>query len=220
MKSQREKVYAANSDPILLERVRSCFPGAQSLLDVGCGSGGNSRAFKAAGYVPTGITISEPEAALAAATGPVFIHDLSEGLPAGVLEQAFDVVVAAHVLEHVFYPDRLLEDIVQVCRFGLVVVVPNLLFWRNRIKLLLGRFEYQDVGIMDYTHSRWYTFRTIQDLLRGHGFEIRSANAVGISPTPHFPWFNRMLLGWFPGWMGFQFYVVATPPTKGIPPCP
>lgn len=171
------------------------------------------------GYQPTGITISAAEASLASAFGPVYTCDLSEGLPAEVLEQFYDVVIAAHLLEHVFYPDRLLEGIARVCGSGLVVVLPNLLYWRNRIKLMLGRMEYQDAGLMDYTHSRWYTFRTIQDLLRCHGFEVQFASAEG-SETRNLPrWLHRRLVDWFPGLFGFQFYIVAAPPKQGVHPC-
>jgi len=42
----------------------------------------------------------------------------------------------------------------------LIMVVPNVMNWRNRWKLLLGKFEYAESGIMDKTHLHFYTFHT------------------------------------------------------------
>lgn len=213
MKKQREKSYAPHADLKLLNLMKAYFPNSKTVLDLGCGLGGNLLAIKNAGMMVTGVTISQEEADGASHICPVFIHDLEKGLPPEVKVNCYDVVIAAHLLEHIFYPDHLLDDVQRVVRSGVIIVIPNLLFWRNRLKMLFGIFEYQDLGIMDYTHSRWYTFKTIKRLLVQRGFVVKSATATGgLFGGSSFvkDKINNILLKAFPGLFGFQFYIVAS----------
>jgi hypothetical protein len=73
----------------------------------------------------------------------------------------------------------------------LIVVIPNLLFWRDRLKLLLGRWEYTLSGTFDYTHLRWYTVDTMESFLVSHGFMITHFEAHGWIPLPGL----RLLIG-------------------------
>lgn len=212
MKKQTEKIYAAIADQMILELTLKHFPEAQTVLDLGCGSGGNAANFKSAGFDVTGITISAQEAQVMSSVCPVVVFDLTEGLPCEIKREGFDVILAVHVLEHIFYPEDLLREVRAVCRDGVLVVIPNLLYWRNRLKMLFGIFQYADLGIMDYTHSRWYTFKTIQDLLKKYGFMVVSASAEGEVFPKNFPLsrsLNKLLVRLLPGLFGFQFYIVA-----------
>jgi SAM-dependent methyltransferase len=215
MKKQTDKLYEAIADPIILELIRKHFPEVKTVLDLGCGSGGNAAYLKAVGFDVTGITISAKEAQVTSSICPVVVFDLNEGLPSEIKRGNFDVILAAHLLEHIFYPVNLLRDIMNVCRDGLIVIIPNLLYWRNRVKMLFGIFEYADLGIMDYTHSRWYTFKTIQELLELYGFSVVSATAEGDVFNINIPLsrsLNKLLVRLFPGLFGFQFYIVAIKP--------
>lgn len=213
MKKQAEKTYAPNADLKILDLMKTYFPNSKTVLDLGCGLGGNLLAIKSIGLTVTGVTISPKEADVASHICSVFTHDLEKGLPPEVKVNNYDVVIAAHLLEHIFYPDHLLDDVQKVVRSGVIIVIPNLLFWRNRIKMLLGIFEYQDLGIMDYTHSRWYTFKTIQRLLVQRGFVVKSATATGGLFGENYCFGSKIdsiLLKAFPGLFGFQFYIVAS----------
>ena len=87
----------------------------------------------------------------------------------------FDYIVFADVLEHLPNP----AEIVVMARTGLkpggsiVASVPNVAHWFVRIDLLAGRFNYQDCGIMDATHLRWFTRRTIREFFERLGFKLR-----------------------------------------------
>lgn len=213
MKKQVEKTYAPHADLKILNLIKVYFPNSKTVLDLGCGLGGNLLAIKNAGLTVTGVTISPEEADCASHICPIFTHDLEKGLPLEVKMNYYDVVIAAHLLEHIFYPDHLLNDVWRVVRNGLIIVIPNLLFWRNRLKMLFGIFEYQDLGIMDYTHSRWYTLKTIKRLLVQHGFVVTSATATdGLFSGKSFfkSKMDNILLKTFPGLFGFQFYIVAS----------
>lgn len=212
MITQKDKKYLSPEDPLLKELLLRYFPNANTYLDLGCGSGANMAMVHKLGLLCSGITLSEEELELAKKFGECFIFNLENGLPQQVKKQTFDLVVAAHLLEHVFYPDQLLADIRCVADQGAIIVIPNILYWKNRVKLFIGIWQYQELGIMDYTHSRWYSYKTIQELMEKNGFHVIRKTATGglfsgnSAVAKHI---NRKLLKMFPGLFGFQFYLVV-----------
>ena len=184
-----ERIYEG-SNPTLL-RLIGPFP-AGAALDCGCGAGGNARGLRQMGWHVTGITVSPRELEMASeCCEAVRLGDLNLGIPreAG---GPFDLVVFSHVLEHLLHPDVALRDARRLLRptGHVVVALPNVLYWRQRMKFLLGEFRYEPTGIMDETHVRFYTFQGGMELLRSNGFEIVSTLGDGSLPLP----FLRRLL--------------------------
>lgn len=210
--------------------IRWIEPEDRTVLDLGCGTGGNARTLTMDGREIDGVTLSADEAALAAGTmRQVVVHNLETGLPKS-LPGPYDVVLASHVLEHLCFPSALLQDIrASLAPKGrLVVALPNLLKLNYRLRLLLGRFEYESGGIMDDTHFRWYTFESAQRLLETAGFQIRHAYAEGHLPLgPMRKWlpqtWAKKLDGFvcrlFPGLFGAQMIYVAVNPSTGSHGC-
>jgi SAM-dependent methyltransferase len=194
--------------------------GAQTILDVGCGAGDNARILATAGKVVDGITLSDSERDDAKRfCRNVVIHNLENGLPAQV-SGPYDCVLCSHVLEHICWPERLLADIrSRLHKDGLLLVaLPNMLFWKNRWRIFTGILEYQESGLMDNTHFRWYSFTSAQRMLSRNGFEILSAQAEGSFPIPLrrriFPQtLTKPIDGWasalFPGLFGLQMIYTA-----------
>ena len=157
-----------------------------TVLDVGCGCGGTAAELSAHGRLVDGITWSEEEAQSAREVcRTVIVADVSQGLPS-TISGPYDAVICSHLLEHIAYPQQLLADIHRVLRPGgcLIVAIPNLFFWLDRIKLLLGHWEYQQSGTFDYTHVRWYTYKSMARLLEDHGFAPDVFVADGWIPAP------------------------------------
>jgi glycosyltransferase involved in cell wall biosynthesis len=86
----------------------------------------------------------------------------------------FDRIVILDVLEHLRDPGRLLEECKRMLdvRGKLVISVPNVANLTVRGMLLFGQFRYQDRGILDWSHLRFFTERTIRELLEQHGYRI------------------------------------------------
>jgi 2-polyprenyl-3-methyl-5-hydroxy-6-metoxy-1,4-benzoquinol methylase len=78
-------------------------------------------------------------------------------------EDRFDVIVAADVLEHLRDPLKLLQDLRAFLNPGgfFVVSLPNIAHASVRLALLEGRFDYQDLGLLDRTHLRFFTHESI-----------------------------------------------------------
>jgi hypothetical protein len=62
-----------------------------------------------------------------------------------------------------------------------ILTTPNIAFVIQRIMLALGQFNYGKAGILDRTHTRLFTFRTLRRLLSDEGFRIKRVRGV---PAP------------------------------------
>lgn len=102
---------------------------------------------------------------------------------------AFDVrdyeyVLLLDVIEHVNDPERFLERVRGQFDYTprrLVLTTPNIAFVVQRVMLLLGQFNYGKLGILDRTHTRLFTFRSIRRTLVDAGFRIKEMRGV---PAP------------------------------------
>jgi len=156
------------------------------VLDVGCGKGLLGEALSHMGCRVTGV---ESHATAAAESqkrlARVVEHDLTqaEGVINALGGQTFDVIVFADVLEHLPDPLGTLELYKQyLAEDGCMMIsVPNVAVWDVRLKLFFGAFNYGDAGVMDRTHLRFFTLRTIKLLLQEAGLEVKQvSNSPGI----------------------------------------
>ena len=215
-----DKVYQKGANAPLLALLPDR-PAAR-VLDCGCGAGDNARILHARGWSVAGITISAREKEQASPyCESVCLADLNEGIPSAV-GAGFDVVLMAHVLEHLTRPERLLSDVKGVLSPDGVVAValPNALFCHVRLQFLLGRFEYREDGIMDETHVHFYSFETASRLLKTNGFDVLTARAHGalplwrlrkILPSSFVQWLDDGASRRLPGLFGIQFLFLARP---------
>ena len=157
----------------------------ERVLDVGCGQAGLAAEIRRLGHVVWGIEASPIAVAKAAARIDRCIHtDLLDGKAVEALlgGERFDAIVFSGVLEHLYDPLATLRFYLRFLRPDgrLLVSVPNALNWQTRLAFLLGRFEYQDTGVMDRTHVRFFTFRSAKRLLTAAGCSIEKTDL-----TPH-----------------------------------
>lgn len=64
---------------------------------------------------------------------------------------------------------------------SVIISIPNIAHLVPRLNLLLGKFDYADRGIMDRTHLRFFTRKTMLELIRGSGLICAQLHAT---PTP------------------------------------
>jgi SAM-dependent methyltransferase len=107
--------------------------------------------------------------------------DLSAGLP-DELDGDYDVVVAADIVEHLADPSTLLHDMADRVRPGgsVIASVPNIGHWYPRARFTSGRFDYDQRGILDSTHLRFFTRRSFLRLAAEAGLSPTSASHTGL----------------------------------------
>ncbi len=132
-------------------------------------------------------------------------------------------MVAVDVLEHLRDPNRLLEDCKAALaeRGRMIISVPNTANFTVRFMLLFGSFRYSDRGILDWSHLRFFTRKTIREMLRKHGYRITGEHftilpmerVVPVRPdTPVLRLLNQVLraLTWLlPGLLAYEIVIVA-----------
>lgn len=157
---------------------------ADRILDIGCGNGALGRRLRQDRERQViGITYSRREAELASnSLSQVICADLNEFdfSPLG----KFDCVIMSHVLEHLYSPESLLQGI--KCALALhstiVVALPNVLFWRQRLEFLRGNWRYQDGGILDRTHLRFFDIESSRKLVEQLGYKVIRSRHDGAFP--------------------------------------
>ena len=105
----------------------------------------------------------------------------------------YDFIIFADVLEHLPEPSKVLRRCVASLKpDGKVIIsVPNVANIVVRLSLLLGRFEYRDRGILDRTHLRFFTRKTLTRLLDESGFNLGQLVATPIPVQLVWPMTNR-----------------------------
>jgi 2-polyprenyl-3-methyl-5-hydroxy-6-metoxy-1,4-benzoquinol methylase len=180
----REYPYMEEVNEGILRQFRRYQPEGK-VLDVGCGRGQLGEAIQALGWEVWGIERDDGASKVAEKRlARVLCADIldEEGVRGALGKVQFSALVFSDVLEHLYDPLAVLKNYLEYVPAGgrVFVSVPNAVLWINRMKLLLGRVEYEDTGVMDRTHIRFFTFRTAKLLLEEAGCRIAEVDL-----TPH-----------------------------------
>lgn len=153
------------------------------LLDVGCAQGATARALRdeaGAGHT-VGVELDEALAAQARERlDEVIVMDAIAALELMVEQgRRFDLVMCGDVLEHLVDPWRALSLIRQLCepRAQVIISLPNVAHYSTIVALLSQRWPYEDRGLHDRTHLRWFGPKDLKGLYEGAGF-IEEERAV------------------------------------------
>ena len=154
---------------------RERIPDGSVVLDVGSSDGHLAKALRDKGCQVIGVDLVEPDNT---DNFDEFIKwDLDHGLPP--VGRSVDVVVLADVVEHLRSPEDFADDLAGFCREHdvrtVLVSTGNVAFAVQRLMLVLGQFNYGPRGILDMTHTRLFTARTIRRLFLQAGFRVRES---------------------------------------------
>ena len=155
--------------------------GANRILDIGCGAGSMGRGIRTRWGNVTLVGIEKDAARgfeAKAFYDRVIVADAATWDP-DFKEESFDAIVMADVLEHVEDPVSLLRKYVPYLspQGVLVLSVPNIRYHEILGGLAQGRFDYQEQGILDRSHLRFFTRKTLVELLEQTGLQIETLGA-------------------------------------------
>lgn len=149
----------------------------KQVLEVGCASGVQSRIFKEKLECSViGIEIDEEAAQQArkycdaVIVGDIESLDLEEHL----FDRKFDVITIADVLEHLRSPGAALQRLTPfLSDAGFIIAsIPNIVFGGLILEMARGRFDYRPYGLLDDTHLRFFTLKSVHRLFEQANLEV------------------------------------------------
>jgi SAM-dependent methyltransferase len=150
----------------------------QRVVEVGCSSGALARAYISGnlGCEYIGIEIdpeyAERAATICSSTICADVETLDEKTFASLFPS--DCWVFGDALEHLRDPWALLTRVRGHLRDSarIIACIPNAQHWSVQARLNSGAFRYEDQGLLDRTHLRWFTRITMIELFHSTGYEV------------------------------------------------
>lgn len=186
----KDNIYYRGARTEMMDFIPKC---AKTAVDIGCAEGCFGASLKALGMEVWGVEMNPDAAAIAkekldkVLIGDVF--NLINDLPAGY----FDCIICNDVLEHLVDPYTLLLNLKsRLSRNGVVVCsIPNVRYYPNLIKLLIEKqWKYEDMGILDKTHLRFFTEKSIRDTFDALDYDIVKLSGINANT---FTWQLKIL---------------------------
>jgi len=154
--------------------------GCRRVVEIGCSYGALAKAYCADNenteYIGVDIDPEYAEVAESHCTR-AFAGNIEELEPAD-FDSLFpsDCWVFGDCLEHLKDPWTLLKQIRnKIDPDGwLLACIPNAQNWDVQMRLATGQFFYEDSGLLDRTHIRWFTRITMIDMFQSTGWKIES----------------------------------------------
>lgn len=146
------------------------------ILDVGCGRGNLGSYLQTKyGSEVTGLEIIKDNFLVASTV----LHEAQlgdiESMDMSVLGSRFDYVIFSDSLEHMLEPKAVLERVRDLMAENgyLLISMPNIRNFRVTVPLVFSdQWDYQDEGLLDRTHLRFFTCTSICKLIEQCGYKV------------------------------------------------
>jgi len=100
------------------------------------------------------------------------------------IKEKYTQIILLDIIEHLKSPEDLLYKIRLASGMNipkLIITTPNIAYFIIRLQLLFGQFNYGKKGILDLTHTRLFTFKSLRDLLIQNGYTVKVVKGI---PAP------------------------------------
>ncbi len=162
------------------------------VLDLGCGRAPLADQVRELGLDYVGADVNEAALAEVSERGyevhPLDLRgsaeELSRSLRAIVADRPVAAILVVDVLEHLIEPAALLEaarGLADAELPSLIVSVPHIAHYDIAAKLLMGRWDLTEFGLLDDTHLRFFSERLFSELFRATGWRLKEADDI-VSP--------------------------------------
>ena len=155
----------------------------REVLELGAASGHVTRALVGRHCRVTAIEYDADAAAeLEDVAHRVLVADLNDPDVFADLGAEFDVVLAGDVLEHLLRPHDVLRRAARLLRPGgdVVASVPNVGHADVRLSLMQGTWDYRPKGLLDDTHTRFFTLKSIRAMVAEAGLMLTDLHRVRV----------------------------------------
>jgi glycosyltransferase involved in cell wall biosynthesis len=198
--------------------IEAARPGGH-ILDVGCGEGYVAQELAGKGCRVTGVDQYVPDVSPHEQVDFIRWNLDRKEFPVNVSD--FDQIMMLDIIEHLREPETFMDELrfAAACkRPEIIITTANIGFVVTRLMLLFGQFNYGKKGILDATHTRLFTFRSLRALLDQSGYSVLEVRGI---PAP-FPKalgtnflsrlllsVNQLLIRFSKGLFSYQIFVRA-----------
>jgi 2-polyprenyl-3-methyl-5-hydroxy-6-metoxy-1,4-benzoquinol methylase len=185
---------------------------SRTILEIGCGQGATLIEIKKRnpGVNIYGIDIVDIELENKNKFSD-FICGNIEDITIPYPKRFFDIIILADVIEHLIDPWSCINNLSHYLsdKGNIIATIPNILYHRVIRKLVFyGDFEYTKSGILDITHLRFFTKKTIIKLFKESGFN--NILTYHIISTPKGKMINLLTFGFFNNFLTYKYIVQAS----------
>jgi 2-polyprenyl-3-methyl-5-hydroxy-6-metoxy-1,4-benzoquinol methylase len=150
--------------------------GLRTFLEIGCGEGNFSHLVKST-HTPEvwGIEANETAASIARGKLDHIISGTIEENIRVLPDHFFDCIAMNDVLEHLVSPCDVLDQLKEKLSDNGVIIlsIPNFRYWKNLREIVVrGEWRYVESGILDRTHLRFFTYKSILRMMKELRFEV------------------------------------------------
>jgi 2-polyprenyl-3-methyl-5-hydroxy-6-metoxy-1,4-benzoquinol methylase len=144
------------------------------ILDIGCGNGSLSNLIAQQGYEVVGVEESASGVKLAKHNFPNchFIQGSIYNFPYAEIRDKFDIVIAAEVIEHLFFPKELLKSAKNTLKpYGcLILTTPYHGYLKNLLLAVTGKMDQHLTTLWDGGHIKFFSVATMTTLLEAENY--------------------------------------------------
>lgn len=183
----------------------------KKVLDVGCADGNLARVISSKDCEIVGIEIDKKAAKNAQKfCEEIIIADIESIRLSSKYHGYFDYILFADVLEHIKDPLVVLKRFKKYLNQdgSIIISLPNVTNWKMRIKILLGNFEYEERGLLDSGHIRFFNEKSAKKLLDDAGLEIIKFDLT-VGDAPIGARFFHFIGTLWPNLFAYQFLMIA-----------
>jgi 2-polyprenyl-3-methyl-5-hydroxy-6-metoxy-1,4-benzoquinol methylase len=185
----------------------------KTILDIGTGEGYFLKLVKEQkGCETWGIEVNTAAAEVAKNHADRIISGKIEDVLHSIPDGYFDCITFNDVLEHMVEPSDILKMIKpKLSANGIIIAsIPNVRYFFNLYEVMIKKdWEYKDAGILDSTHLRFFTQKSMKSMIEKAGYKLESQTGLNEIISWKFQLFNLLTLGKFTDTRYLQFICIA-----------